>query len=89
MCRPITGYLDKTRGGAHGFNTETGPGPAIPPIESLRAMLPEDHLWPVNYVVGLSCGRRRVQRPEEFHRRRSNARYGPSAAWRNSRARRR
>jgi exo-1,4-beta-D-glucosaminidase len=40
--------LDKTRGGAHGFNSETGPGPAIPPIESLRRMLPEDHLWPVN-----------------------------------------
>ena len=40
--------LDKTRGGAHGFNSETGPGPAIPPIESLRKMLPEDHLWPVN-----------------------------------------
>jgi len=27
-------------GGAYGFNTETSPGPAVPPIESLRAMLP-------------------------------------------------
>jgi exo-1,4-beta-D-glucosaminidase len=40
--------LDKTRGGAHGFNTETGPGPAVPPVESLRQMLPEDHLWPID-----------------------------------------
>jgi exo-1,4-beta-D-glucosaminidase len=40
--------LDKTRGGAHGFNTETGPGPAVPPVESLREMLPEDHLWPID-----------------------------------------
>jgi len=40
--------LDKTRGGAHGFNSETGPGPAVPPIESLRAMLPPEHLWPID-----------------------------------------
>jgi len=35
-------------GGAYGFNTETSPGPAVPPIESLRAMLPADHLWPID-----------------------------------------
>ena len=35
-------------GGGHGFNTETSPGPAVPPIESLRAMLPNDHLWPID-----------------------------------------
>jgi len=35
-------------GGSYGFNTETSPGPAVPPIESLRAMLPKDHLWPID-----------------------------------------
>jgi exo-1,4-beta-D-glucosaminidase len=35
-------------GGAHGFNTETSPGPAVPPIESIRAMVPKDHLWPID-----------------------------------------
>ena len=35
-------------GGAYGFNTETSPGPAVPPIESIRAMLPKDHQWPVD-----------------------------------------
>jgi len=40
--------LDTSRGGAHGFNTETGPGPAPPPLESLKRMLPEDRLWPIN-----------------------------------------
>lgn len=40
--------LDTTRGGAHGFNTETSPGPAPPPIESLRKMLPPEHQWPVD-----------------------------------------
>jgi exo-1,4-beta-D-glucosaminidase len=35
-------------GGAYGFNTETSPGPAVPPIETLRTMLPKDHLWPID-----------------------------------------
>jgi exo-1,4-beta-D-glucosaminidase len=33
-------------GGAYGFNTETGPGPAIPTIYSLRKFLPADQMWP-------------------------------------------
>ena len=33
-------------GGSWGFNTETSPGPAIPPAESIRAMLPKEHQWP-------------------------------------------
>lgn len=36
------------RGGAFGFNTETGPGPAIPPIETLAQILPKEHLWPID-----------------------------------------
>jgi exo-1,4-beta-D-glucosaminidase len=47
---------DSERGGARGFNTETSPGPAVPPIESLREMLPKEHLWPIddwwNYHAG-------------------------------------
>jgi len=43
-------------GGAYGFNTETGPGPIVPPIESIKRMLPPDHLWPIddywNYHAG-------------------------------------
>jgi exo-1,4-beta-D-glucosaminidase len=39
---------DKKEGGAFGFSTETSPGPAVPPIESLRRMLPDDHLWPID-----------------------------------------
>ena len=35
-------------GGAYGFNTETSPGPAVPPVESLERMLPKDHLWPID-----------------------------------------
>ncbi|HMK23640.1 MAG TPA: glycoside hydrolase family 2 protein, partial [Terriglobales bacterium] len=48
--KPDAGHYCKTGGcgGAYGFNAETSPGPAVPPIESLRAMLPKDHLWPID-----------------------------------------
>ena len=43
-------------GGAYGFNTETSPGPAVPPLETLERFLPKDHLWPIdeywNYHAG-------------------------------------
>jgi exo-1,4-beta-D-glucosaminidase len=43
-------------GGAYGFNTETSPGPAVPPLESLERFLPKEHLWPIddfwNYHAG-------------------------------------
>ena len=47
---------DTTRGGAHGFNTETSPGPAPPPIESLRLMLPPEHLWPIDQWWNFHAG---------------------------------
>jgi exo-1,4-beta-D-glucosaminidase len=37
-------------GGALGFNTETSPGPAVPPVEELKLMFPPDKLWPINEV---------------------------------------
>jgi exo-1,4-beta-D-glucosaminidase len=33
-------------GGAFGFNTETGPGPAIPLVSCLRKFIPPEHMWP-------------------------------------------
>jgi exo-1,4-beta-D-glucosaminidase len=45
---PVYWYVDRERGGAYSFNTETSAGPAIPPVESLRRMLPPDHLWPID-----------------------------------------
>jgi exo-1,4-beta-D-glucosaminidase len=43
-------------GGAYGFNTETSMGPAVPPIESVRAMVGKDHLWPVDEVWNFHAG---------------------------------
>ena len=37
---------DSNAGGAWGFNTETSPGPVIPPLASLRKFIPADQLWP-------------------------------------------
>ncbi len=43
-------------GGAYGFNTETSMGPAVPPVESIRAMVGKDHLWPVDDVWNFHAG---------------------------------
>ncbi|MBX6359076.1 MAG: glycosyl hydrolase family 2 [Acidobacterium ailaaui] len=44
---PSYWYMDKgSHGGAWGFNTETGPGPAIPSLSSLNKFLPAAQLWP-------------------------------------------
>lgn len=45
---PVYWYADTQRGGAFGFNTETGPGPQIPLRESLEKMMPADSLWPIS-----------------------------------------
>ncbi len=50
-------YEDTERGGAFGFNTETGPGPQPPPLESLKRMLPPDHLWPIDTMWDYHCAR--------------------------------
>jgi exo-1,4-beta-D-glucosaminidase len=71
--------LDKTRGGAYGFNTETGPGPAVPPIESLRTMLPEDHLWPINSWWNFHAGGGPFRDIQVFTEA-LNARYGPAGS---------
>jgi exo-1,4-beta-D-glucosaminidase len=53
--------VDAKLGGAWGFNTETSPGPAIPPPVSLRRFLPPDKLWPQNEVWGFHEGGERFQ----------------------------
>ncbi len=43
-------------GGAYGFNTETSMGPAVPPIESVLAMVGRDHQWPIDEVWNYHAG---------------------------------
>lgn len=54
---PIYWYIDTIAGGAYGFNTETGPGPQVPPVESIKKMIPADKLWPINETWNFHCGR--------------------------------
>ncbi len=54
---PVYWYVDKENGGAFGFNTETGPGPEVPPLESLKQMIPAKDLWPMNDVWYYHCAR--------------------------------
>jgi exo-1,4-beta-D-glucosaminidase len=48
--------MDTKAGGAYGFNTETSPGPAVPPVEGLKSFIPEDKLWPINEVWEYHAG---------------------------------
>jgi len=73
---PSFWYVDHRHGGAFGFNTETSPGPAIPPIESLRRMLPPDHLWPIDSVWEYHAGG--MSRTLNVFTEALNKRYGPS-----------
>ncbi len=45
---PAYWFTDTLLGGGYGFNTETCPGPSIPPLASLKKMLPGESLWPID-----------------------------------------
>ncbi|SOE21077.1 exo-1,4-beta-D-glucosaminidase [Spirosomataceae bacterium TFI 002] len=56
---PIYWYEDKEIGGAYGFNSEVGPGPQVPPVSSIKKMIPEGQLWPVeNEIWNYHSGRK-------------------------------
>jgi exo-1,4-beta-D-glucosaminidase len=53
---PVYWLADTKAGGAYGYNTETSPGPAIPPRESLERFIPKEHLWPIDDVWNFHSG---------------------------------
>jgi exo-1,4-beta-D-glucosaminidase len=53
-------------GGAFGFNTETGPGPAIPPVSCLRKFLPEQSIKPSDPVWNFHAGLEGFQNLDHF-----------------------
>jgi exo-1,4-beta-D-glucosaminidase len=53
---PVYWLADTKAGGAYGYNTETSPGPAIPPRESLERFIPKEHLWPIDEVWNFHAG---------------------------------
>jgi exo-1,4-beta-D-glucosaminidase len=63
---PIYWYVDKEAGGAHGYNTETSPGPAIPTLESVKKFIPKEHLWPMDDVWNYHAGGERFTNVNVF-----------------------
>ena len=66
---------DTRYGGGFGYNTETSPGPAIPPLQCLRKMLPKEHLWPIDKFWEYHGAGERFMKLERF-KDAMNATYG-------------
>ena len=75
---PIYWYTDTRHGGAYGFNTETSPGAAVPVLESIRKMIQQEHLWPIDEFWDFHCGLNKFDTldrcREAIHRRYGEAR---------------
>jgi exo-1,4-beta-D-glucosaminidase len=63
---PVYWLADTKAGGAYGYNTETSPGPAIPPREALEKFIPKDHLWPIDNVWNFHAGGERFTNVNVF-----------------------
>jgi exo-1,4-beta-D-glucosaminidase len=74
---PLYWYTDTKLGGPHGFATEIGPGPAPPPLESLKRFIPEDKLWPIGEEWSYHCGGGPFKTLDVFTKA-MDARYGAS-----------
>ncbi len=53
---PLYWFTNQHLGGAYGFNTETCPGANVPPLASLKNMLPKENHWPIDAVWEYHCG---------------------------------
>lgn len=72
---PVYWYTDTLYGGAFGFNTETGPGAQVPPIESIKKMIPQENLWPMDEMWNFHCGRKEFNTLDRYTKA-LNKRYG-------------
>jgi exo-1,4-beta-D-glucosaminidase len=63
---PVYWLADTRAGGAYGYNTETSPGPAIPPRESLQRFIPKEHLWPIDEFWNYHAGGERFTTVDVF-----------------------
>jgi exo-1,4-beta-D-glucosaminidase len=76
---PVYWHIDTLYGGAFGFNTETGPGAQVPPLESVKKMIPKDSLWPQNSCWDFHCCRGKFKNLSTYNTA-LNARYGVSSS---------
>jgi exo-1,4-beta-D-glucosaminidase len=66
-------------GGGYKFNTETSMGPAVPPLESILAMVGKDHLWPIDETWNYHAGGGEFKNIQVFSTALAQ-RYGPSSS---------
>src|SRR5882724_70597 len=76
---PVYWLADTQAGGDYGYNTETSPGPAIPPRESLEKFIPKEHLWPIDEVWNYHAGGERFTTVNVFTEG-LNRRYGQATS---------
>ncbi len=77
---PPNYWLTDTKyGGAWGFATEISPGPAVPPVSSLKRMMPEKDLWPINDVWNFHAGGGAFKNMTTFNNA-LNGRYGQATS---------
>jgi exo-1,4-beta-D-glucosaminidase len=76
---PVYWLADTKAGGAWGYNTETSPGPAIPPRESLEKFIPKEHLWPIDEYWNFHAGLERFANIDVIVNA-INRRYGPPSS---------
>jgi exo-1,4-beta-D-glucosaminidase len=76
---PMYWLSDKKAGGAFSYNTETSPGPAIPPKESLAKFIPKEHLWPIDDYWNFHAGGERFTTIDVFNDALTR-RYGPATS---------
>ena len=71
---------DTTHGGAWAYNTETSMGAAVPPLESMKKMIPARDLWPLDSVWAYHGAGGQFNQASRFNLA-MNARYGePTSA---------
>jgi exo-1,4-beta-D-glucosaminidase len=76
---PVYWFTDTLLGGAYGFNTETCPGTSIPPVASLRRMLPGESLWPIDKKYWESHTGRNQFKTLDRYLKALSSRYGKSS----------
>jgi exo-1,4-beta-D-glucosaminidase len=76
---PIYWYTDTGHGGAFGFASEISPGPSVPPVESLEAMLGPGHTWPIDATWSYHAGARDPFQGVDNFAHALAARYGDAA----------
>lgn len=77
---PVYWFTDTLLGGGYGFNTETCPGPSVPPLASLKKMLPAGSLWPIDKKYWeYHTGRNQFTTLDRF-RKALSSRYGESSS---------